>query len=531
VAQLPPVLPRVGDYVQWHTTRQPDSIALTLGNDRITYAQLAKRIDELARALFAAGVRKGDRVATLQTPHPDYLIAFLATASIGGIWLGLNPRYQLNELQTALTDADPAILLTRSLIGARHFDRELTIIREAMPGLQNIVVFDADPSLPDATPMREFLRAGEAVDQTAFELARQSVTGQDSCLIVYTSGSSGTPKGALLHHEAIGAISRAQNYYWPVDPFSIVNYFPINHVGCVVDCTMPCLVAGGTLHFMENFDARACLELMARERVTVWGSVPSAFQLQLDVEGFERYDLSATQLIVWGGAAMPLPLIERLRTVNPCLGTNYGMTETTGTITTLRPTQDLEVLANSVGAPIDSAEVRLMGAAGELLGTEAAGELQVRSPYNFQGYWRRPAATTAAFTTDRFFRTGDLAIRRPDGRYRLIGRLSDMYKSGGYNIYPREIEQVLETHPAVALAAVVPITDPLWQEVGIAFLQLKAGATSTAGEMEAYCRSRLAGYKLPKRFLFESQLPLLPIGKVDKRTLRERTASMPHAAL
>jgi acyl-CoA synthetase (AMP-forming)/AMP-acid ligase II len=277
---------------------------------------------------------------------------------------------------------------------------------------------------------------------------------------------------------------------------------------------------------MENFDARACLELMARERVTVWGSVPSVFQLQLDLEGFERYDLGAVQLIVWGGAAMPRPLIERLHAICPRLGTNYGMTETTGTITTIEPTQDLEVLANSVGFPIDGVEVRLMGADGEVLeaGTEA--ELQVRSPYNFRGYWKRPEASAAAFTTDRFFRTGDLAIRRPDGRYRLVGRLSDMYKSGGYNIYPREIEQVLETHPAVALAAVVPVPNPLWQEVGIAFLQLNIGATSSADEIEAYCRSRLASYKLPKRFLVESELPLLPIGKVDKRALRERAASM-----
>lgn len=510
----------------WHATRQPDSVALTLGSNRITYAELAARIDELARALFAAGIGKGDRVATLQTPHPDYLVAFLATASIGGVWLGLNPRYQLDELRRALTDADPAILLTRSLIGARHYDRELLNIRETVPGLPKVVVFDGDPSLPGTTPMRDFLRTGQGADPAAFELARQSTGGHDPCLIVYTSGSSGTPKGAQLHHEAIGAISRAQNKHWPTEPFSIVNYFPVNHVGCVVDCTMPCLVAGGTLHFMENFDARACLELMARERVTVWGSVPSVFQLQLDLEGFERYDLGAVQLIVWGGAAMPRPLIERLHAICPRLGTNYGMTETTGTITTIEPTQDLEVLANSVGFPIDGVEVRLMGADGEVLeaGTEA--ELQVRSPYNFRGYWKRPEASAAAFTTDRFFRTGDLAIRRPDGRYRLVGRLSDMYKSGGYNIYPREIEQVLETHPAVALAAVVPVPNPLWQEVGIAFLQLNIGATSSADEIEAYCRSRLASYKLPKRFLVESELPLLPIGKVDKRALRERAASM-----
>jgi acyl-CoA synthetase (AMP-forming)/AMP-acid ligase II len=180
-------------------------------------------------------------------------------------------------------------------------------------------------------------------------------------------------------------------------------------------------------------------------------------------------------------------------------------------------------LADSVGRPIAGLDIRLARADGETAEDSTAGEVQVRSPYNLLGYWNRPDATAAAFTTDGFFRTGDLAIRTADGRYKLVGRLSDMYKSGGYNVYPREIEQALETHPAVAVAAVVAVPDPLWQEVGIAYVVLKAAATAAA--IEAHCRTRVAGYKVPKRFVIESELPLLPIGKVDKRALRERAAA------
>lgn len=508
-----PVLARISDYASWHAARQPDAIALSLGSAEMSYAQLARRVDELARALLAAGVHKGDRVATLQTPHPDYVVAFLASASIGAIWLGLNPRYQMAELRRALVDADPVVLLTRTAIEERRYDAEIKSLVAASPGLQRVVVFDGDPLVSGAETMQAFIATGRVVPAVELDAARSACGAQDPCLIVYTSGSSGNPKGALLHHEGIATISRTQNEIWPVNPYSIVNYFPINHVGCVVDCTTPCLVAGGTLHFMEHFEPRQCLELMVKKRVTIWGSVPSAFQLQTELDGFDEYDLRAVQLIAWGGAAMPEPLIGRLLRICRRLCTNYGMTESCGTITSVEPTDDLDILAHSVGHAIPAVEIRL---------ADTDGELQVRSPCNFLGYWRNPEATAAAWTTDGFFRTGDLAVRRPDGRYRLVGRLTDMYKSGGYNVYPREIESVLEEHPAIARAAVVPAQDPLWQEVGIAFVV--AMAPVSGPQLEAYCRTQLASYKIPKRIVIESELPLLPIGKVDKRALRDRAA-------
>jgi acyl-CoA synthetase (AMP-forming)/AMP-acid ligase II len=519
---MSPVLPRISDYAFWHAARRPNAIALCLRDIEMSYSELAQRVDDLARALLAAGVLKGDRVATLQTPHPDYVVAFLATASIGAIWLGLNPRYQLAELRGAVADADPCVLLMRTVIGERRYEGEAAALVAASPGLRQIVIFDDDPLVPGAVSMQSFLQKGHAVTAQALDAARSNCGGQDPCLIVYTSGSSGSPKGALLHHEGIATVSRRQNEIWPVDPYSIVNYFPINHVGCVVDCTMPCLVAGGTLHFMEHFEPRECLELMAKKRVTIWGSVPSAFQLQTELDGFDEFDLRAVQLIAWGGAAMSEPLIERLLRVCRRLCTNYGMTESCGTITSVEPTDDLDVLAHSVGRAIPDTEVRLAGTDGAAVACGLAGELQVRSRCNLLGYWRRPEATEAAFSADGFFRTGDLAVRRPDGRYRLVGRLTDMYKSGGYNVYPREIEAVLEAHPAIAQAAVVSAHDPLWQEVGVAYVVVATPVTST--QLDAFCRTQLAGYKVPKRIVIEPELPLLPIGKVDKRALRARAA-------
>jgi acyl-CoA synthetase (AMP-forming)/AMP-acid ligase II len=281
-------------------------------------------------------------------------------------------------------------------------------------------------------------------------------------------------------------------------------------------------VSGGTTIFMESFDPAQCLALMQAERVSVWGSVPSVFQMQLGLPNFDDYDLSAVQMILWEGAAMPAELITRLLRICPRLATNYGMTETTSAITIVEPTNDEDVLAHSVGYAFPGVEVRLADSDGREPADGTAGEVQARSRLNLLGYWRRPDATAEAFTADGYFKTGDLAVRRPDGRYRIVGRLKEMYKSGGYNVYPREIEATLERHPAIALAAVVATPDPLWDEVGVAYVVPREA--TTAAELERHCRAHLANYKVPKRFVIADELPLLPIGKVDKRALSERAA-------
>ncbi len=517
----PPLLPRISDYTAWLAERRPDAEALVVGERRISFRQLHAAVEALSRALLAAGVGKGDRVATLQTPHPDYLTAFLATASIGAIWVGLNPRYQLGEMTHVVVDAQPKVLIARTRIDGRAYETDLAALQAAAPTLHTIVVFEDEPAGEGMVAMADFLAAGAAVDDEALAAARAACGGRDPCLIVYTSGSTGPPKGALLAHDAIARFSLEQNRLWPLEPHRTVNYFPINHVGCVIDVSLPCLLAGGTMIFMEQFDPAACLALMAREKVTLWGSVPSVFQLQLALPDFGRYDLSAVQMILWEGAAMPVELIERLQRIQPRMATNYSMTEAIG-ITIVEPTSDPEVLGQSVGDAFPGVEIRLADREDQAVPDGEAGEVQIRSPLNLLGYWNRPDATADAFTADGFFRSGDLAVRRPDGRYRIVGRLKEMYKSGGYNVYPREVEAAIEMHPAVAQAAVVAAPDPVWQEVGVAYVQ--PNGPLDAAELEVHCRGRLANYKVPKRFVIEPDLPLLPIGKIDKVALKRRAA-------
>ena len=511
---------RISDFVAHYAAATPGAESAVCGALRLGYGELQQRVEDAARALIACGVRKGDRVATLSPPHPAYWITFLATASIGAIWLGLNPRYHTGEFAYVVSDAEPSVLLTRLEIGDRRYDSEIAAMCAAAPSIRHVIALDAAAGADGPTPYAAFVQEGMRVADDVLHAARDACGGRDPCLLVYTSGSTGRPKGALLHHAGIVAFSLGQNRAWPLPAQRFLNYFPINHVGCVIDVSCPTLAAGGCIVFMEQFDPAQSLALMARERVTAWASVPTAFQLQLALPDFASYDLSAVELIIWEGAAMPVETIERLRAMVPRLATNYGMTETTSAITIVTPTDDVDVLANTVGVPFEGVEVRLAGDNGRVVALGESGEVQTRSIYNTLGYWRRPQETADAFTADGWFRTGDVAVQRADGRYRIVGRLKEMYKSGGYNVYPREIEDVIHAHPAVVMAAVVSRPDPLWQETGVAFVVAREALSVEA--LAQYCRDRLANYKVPKEFVLCDALPLLPIGKVDKVTLSKR---------
>lgn len=523
---LPPSQPRISDFVAWWAERTPDAEAMVLDGARTSYAAFNAQIDALAKALLAAGVGKGDRVATLCPPSPDYFVAFLASASIGAIWLGLNPRYQLDELSYVVGDSEPVVLLARSQIGKRDYRADLAALVKAAPSVRAVAIVDAQDGagVDGAVGLESFLATGAEVCDAALATARANCGGRDPCMIVYTSGSTGRPKGALLHHEGIAEFSLGQNRVWPVNPLRVLNYFPINHVGCVIDVSCPALVAGGAIVFLEHFDPARSLELMQAEKVTLWGSVPSVFQLQFALPDFADYDLSAVKTIMWGGAAMPRETIARLLDYGLPLATNYGLTESSSAITVIPPTRDIDILSTTVGWPFEGTEIRLVDRQGREVADGEEGELHSRSRYNMLGYWRRPEATAEVLLEGGWMATGDIARKNPDGSYSIRGRVKEMYKSGGYNVYPREVENAIEAHDAVEMAAVVSVPDPVWQEVGVAYVL--PGAPVTAEALAAHCRERLANYKLPKLFVIVDDLPLLPIGKVDKVTLKKRAADV-----
>ncbi len=516
-ASRPPRLTLISDYPRHWAEHAPDREAMVFGSARWNFAELADRVDACARALIAAGIEPGDRVATLSPPHPDFYVTFLAAASIGAIWLGLNPRYQIRELDYVVNDATPRLIFARSRIDDRDYQAELGHLAGNCPSVERFVHLDRPVPLARSQAWDDFLAAGAGAD---LEARRATITSRHPCLIVYTSGTTGRPKGAIIDHYSLVHVARVQYAIWPVSPIRALNNLPINHIGCVGDITCDTLVPGGALIFQEQFDPADMLAAIPRERITFFGHVPTALQLLVNHPSFESTDFRTVQIIIWEGAAAPIELIERLRARCPEVANAYGMTETVGSVTFTFDSDDIDVLADSVGWPVPDYSLRIAGPAGEPIEAGTPGEIQVQGDFVTRGYWNRPEATEELFTPDGWLKTGDLAVLRPDGAYKLIGRLKEMFKSGGYNVYPREIEQVLETHPDVAMAAVIGVADPLYQEVGHAFVMAHPGRTPTPAELERHCRTGLANYKVPKRFTVSAELPMLPIGKVDKQALK-----------
>jgi acyl-CoA synthetase (AMP-forming)/AMP-acid ligase II len=505
---------RLSDYVFHWARVDADAPAMALaGTDKHwTHIQFADAVNAYAKALIAAGVAPGDRVALISAPNPQFSILFFAIISIGAIFVGLNPKYQRGELSHVVTDSAPKLLFGYNEIDGRNYARDVAALRETVPSICLTVMLD-DPANRDA-----FLAAGARVSDAQLEGDQALVKPRDACAIVYTSGSTGAPKGAVLHHSGTVETALAQLHSGMPRPSRVQNYFPINHVGCLFDIMGTTVVSGGFTVYLESFDPAVSLALIEQYKLTLWGGVPTVFQLCLAHPSFDPTKLSSVELIFWGGAPCARPVIEALAQVCPNMATNYGMTEVVGAVTLMKPTSDIDALANSVGFPSPVFEVRRQHEDGSAPADDEPAEIQARGNAVLLEYWNRPDATASTFTADGFYKTGDLATMNPDGSYKIVGRVSEMFKSGGYNVYPREVELALEKHSAVAMAAVVGVPDALYDEVGYACVVPIAEVS--AEELRAHCRAILANYKIPKHFEVTTAPPLLPIGKIDKKALK-----------
>lgn len=474
-------------------------------------------MDAIARGLIAAGIQPGDRVATMVPPGIEFWLTYLATCSIGSIWMGLNPRYQLPEYAYLLDDAKPSLIFCRTEYEGRRYGDELQSVGRAV---ERFVAL-GEPT-GRAEDFDAFLKAGAAVSDDDLAARRKAVDPEDIAVIVYTSGTTGQPKGAMLSHRAIMSAALC-NLCWMGDGLeSTINVAPINHVGALNNVCMNVFAYGGRILFHHRVDLDAILAITRDEKPSYLVASPTSFAMfaaQAAGHGMER--LGYYRLIVFGGGATAEALLKPVFETGVPMFNVYGQTETSGIVTATDPGASVKVMAETFGRPLPGAVIRIADADDRPLPPGSPGEIQVRGPYCMSGYFDRPEATAAAFTADGFLRTGDLGIEHPDGNISFSGRIKEMFKSGGYNVYPVEIELALTEHPSVSMAAVLPVPHDIFQEVGHAFVQSndpKLDATT----LREYLRTRLANYKIPKSFSFEPDLPKLPNMKVDKQGLKRR---------
>lgn len=512
----------IQDFLIDHANHRPGAVAAVDGAERLTYAELSRAVDEIARGLLAAGVTRGDRVGVLAPPSLDFWKIYLAAVSIGAIWHGLNPRYQRMEYAYILKNAEPSLVFAVSPFEDRDYAAELVA---AGARADRVIAIDRSDGGGDShrgAQWGAFLAAGAAVTDHDLAAARARVEPEDIAVIVYTSGTTGNPKGAMLSHRAIVSAALA-NRAWMGDGLeSSICAAPMNHVGALNNICMNVFAYGGRIIFHPRVDIEALGDLALRESPTYLVSSPTGFMMMFSAPRSAESRLTSTRLIVFGGAATPKAMLERIAPGGAILSSVYGQTETCGIVTRTEIGASLDDMADTIGKPLPGATVRIAAPDGRECAVGEAGEIQISGPYNMSGYFRMPEATAETFTADGFLRTGDLGLQRADGNYVFVGRLKEMFKSGGYNVYPAEVEQVICGHPDVEMAVVVPRAHPMFQEVGHAFVRLRAGARATDGDLKAFLRDRIANYKIPKSFSIETDLPFLPNGKVDRKALKER---------
>ena len=491
-----------------HAARSPDAVMTVFEGESTTYAAMAARVAALAGGLAARGIAAGDVVALLSYNCPEFLEALFAANYLGAIAMPINWRLAAPEVR---------YILEHSGAGALVCDGALVALAdEATAGLDGelVRVLIGGPAAEGWTTLAD-VRTGSPV------VAPVPAAGDDVHRLMYTSGTTGRPKGVMLTHANLAWKNMAHTLEFGFTGGELgLACGPLYHVGALDLTTTSLVAAGATMIIHRAFDAAAVVDEIERSRVTTVWLAPAMVNAIMALPDIEQRDLSSVRVIINGGEKMPIPLIQRIQRVFPAawFADAYGMTETVSGDTFL-DRDSIVTKLGSVGRPCLYLELDVWDEDGNTVPAGEQGEIVMRGPKVFKGYWRDPDATKAAFTGG-WFHSGDIGVRDADGYLFIVDRLKDMIVSGGENIASSEIERVLYEHDAVLEAAVVGRADERWGEVPVAFVALREGAEATPDELLAHCQGQLARFKVPKAVTFIDALPRNPSGKVLKRELR-----------
>ncbi len=492
------------------TAEHADHPAIRMDDLVLSYAQLEDAAGRAAALLESAGVHPGDRVGIMLPNVPAFPIAFYGALAAGAVVVPMNPLLKSREVAYYLGDSGAKVLFAWQ-----------AAVPEAAKGAAETgtqVIEVAEPDL--ASVLAEYTPVTGHADRS----------GADDAVILYTSGTTGRPKGAELTHANLARNARltAETLIKAGPDDVIMGCLPLFHVfglTCGLNAT---ICGGGTLTLLPRFDPGQALKIIERDRVTVFEGVPTMYAAMLHDPGGAQTDVTSLRTCVSGGAALPVEVLRAFEEKFGCMILEgYGLSETSPVASFNQPDQVRK--PGSIGTPVEGVEMRVVDDAGQELPAGEVGEIVIRGHNVMKGYWDKPEATAEAIR-DGWFRTGDLARVDEDGYFFIVDRKKDLIIRGGYNVYPREIEEVLYEHPAVAEAAVIGIPhDDLGEEIGAA-VALKPGAQATPAELRAFTRERVAAYKYPRYVWLVSGLPKGPTGKILRRSVQPPEDLQPPAA-
>ena len=492
--------------------RYPNRTAIVFEGRRFSYKEFNERVNSLAHGFLELGVKKGDRVAAMLYNSNQIVEVYFAAAKMGGVFVPINFRFKEKEAFSILDHSDAVIFVYEE-----EFEEMVVSLRSRLPGVKECVSVGR-------------CAVGDVVDYEAL-IARfppkepeGEVTEDDECQLMYTSGTTGKPKGALITHgnvlwNLVNTMIAREDI--PGDTSLVVG--PLYHTAAINNHFTIRVALAGTSVIMRRFDPREMMELIEKERINVISGSPSAYNLLLQLPDLEQYDTRSVTKCTAGAAILPVETKNRLLKVFPnCGGVYdvYGCTEASPCITILSARDSLRKHA-CVGKPLIFLEAKVVDENGNEVPVGEVGEVVCRGPIVMKGYYKDEEGTKEALKGG-WLHTGDLAKVDEEGFFYIVDRKKDMVISGAENIYPREIEEVLYTHPKVAEAAVIGVPDDVWGESVKAVVVLKEGQTMTEKEVIEFCKRHLASYKKPKSVDFVETLPRNPTGKVLKTELRAR---------
>ena len=531
----------VGGLLDLVAERRPDDEALVYAdrNLRYTYREFREVVERCARALMALGLEKGDHVSVWGQNVPEWVILQFATGKVGAVLVTVNPAYKSSELEYVLDQSDSAALfLTKGVKGADFLEilgqavpdladaaaGDLSV--ENLPYLRHVVLMGADD--PGGLPImsfEEFMERGQRVSAEELRERQDSLDAEEVINMQYTSGTTGFPKGVQLTHANI-----VKNAFYigecmklgPEDRVCIpVPFF--HCFGCVLG-TLNTVTHEGTMVPVETFDAEKVLQAVHQERCTAVLGVPTMFIAELEHPDFEEYDTSSLRTGIMAGSPCPMEVMKQVVDVMGAseITIAYGQTESSPVITQTRTDDPLELRVSTVGRALPDTEVRIVSVeTGEDCGPGEQGELWTRGYLVMKGYYKMEDRTAEVIDEDGWLHTGDLAVMDENGYVRITGRAKDMIIRGGENVYPREIEEFLYTHPDVSDVQVYGVPDEKYGEQVAAAIKKRQGSDLTEEEVKEYCRENIARYKVPHYVDFVEDYPMTASGKIQKYKLRE----------
>lgn len=499
----------------------PDRDALVCVHQgyRATYLQFWEQVETVAKSFLAINVQKGDRVAIWAPNRYEWVLVQYATARIGAILVNINPAYRASELAYVLGQSGVSVLVSAQSFKGSDYAAMIEDARALNPDLRAVIYLDKD--------WDAFLAKAEEIATEDLEILERSLQFDDPINIQYTSGTTGFPKGVTLSHHNIlnnGYFIGKRLLYTERDRVCIP--VPFYHCFGMVIGNLCCTAHGCCMVIpAESFDPLRVLQAVEQERCTALYGVPTMFIAALQLPEFDNFDLTSLRTGVMAGSPCPVEVMKQVQTRMhiPEMSICYGMTETSPVSTQTVIGTPLEKQVSTVGTVQDHTEIKIIHPeTGAIVPRNTSGELCTRAYSVMLGYWNNEKATAEAIDAARWMHTGDLATMDDEGYINIVGRIKDMILRGGENIYPREVEEFLYTHPAIQDVQVIGVPSEKYGEEVMAWVKLKTGHTATSDDLQAFCNNRIGRYKIPKYWKFVEGFPMTVTGKIRKVEMREQ---------